>query len=205
MRPMRLPSLALLLLALPLLGGCLMFERPPAPLVCDQALVGRWLPLPGTQSGGSPLGREDYVQVDAKCTATLVDDKNMKDRPSFPALGFSLDGARYLALNQTAMRQLFNDTQAPAKPSKLPPQAVMLVKYHIDNGVLEVALPDATTVTDLIGKQQLKAREIDSTYYLVEGDPAAMRKVLADHDLFGGFADADRPLRLRRASTEAAP
>ena len=38
--------LALLLLALPLLGGCLMFERPPAPLVCDQALVGRWLPLP---------------------------------------------------------------------------------------------------------------------------------------------------------------
>lgn len=195
-----------LFVLLPLLAGCLMFERSPADLTCDPALTGRWIPLPGNDSQTLPLDRDDYAQVDAQCTVTLVDDKKMAKRPSFPARGFALDGERYIALNQDAMRQLFDDTQAPAKPAKLPRDAVLLVKYRIVGGVLELALPDIGYVIEETKKGALKAREADSMVYVAEGDRTQLRALLADHPgLFETFSPESRNLRLRRASTESAP
>lgn len=202
------------LLALPLLAGCLMLERAPADLSCDPDLAGRWVPLPNS-SAQNPLGRDDYAQVDGKCRVTLVDDKNMADRPGFTALGFRLDGKRYLALDQAAMRQLFNDDKPAAKPSKVPDTAVVLVKYRIVGDVLELALADMTYVVEQAKAGKLKVREADTMVYLAEGDRAAMRSLLADHpDLFendeapttGAESNTSgRYFRLRRASTGASP
>lgn len=202
------------LLILPLLAGCLMFERAPADLSCDPDLAGRWIPLPNNDAQ-NPLGRDDYALVDAKCKVSLVDDKNMAERPGFTALGFRLDGKRYLALDQAAMRELFNDNKPPAKPSTLPATAVVLVKYRIVGEVLELALADMGYVVDQAKAGKLKVRETDTMVYLAEGDRAAMRSLLADHpDLFesdeASPATAEsnssgRYFRLRRASTGAAP
>ena len=202
------------LLALPLLAGCLMFERAPADLSCDPDLAGRWVPLPNN-TAQNPLGRDDYALVDAKCRVTLVDDKNMQDRPGFTALGFRLDGKRYLALDQAAMRELFNDTKPPTKPSTLPATSVVLVKYRIVGDVLELALADMTYVVDQAKTGKLKVREADTMVYLAEGDRAAMRSLLADHpDLFESDDavqegtqgnSSGRYFRLRRASVGATP
>lgn len=202
------------LFALPLLAGCLMFERAPADLACDPDLAGRWVPLPNNDAQ-NPLGRDDYALVDGKCRVSLVDDKNMKDRPGFTALGFRLDGKRYLALDQAAMRELFNDNKPPAKPSTLPATAVVLVKYRIVGDVLELALADMGYVVDQAKAGKLKVRETDTMVYLAEGDRASMRALLADHpDLFesddAAPADAQgntsgRYFRLRRAGSGATP
>lgn len=203
---MGLCRIALPCLLLPALAGCLMFEQAPADLGCDADLAGRWVPLPGNEQSTMPLGRDDYVQVDAQCNVTLVDDKNMAQRPRFAARSFALDGERYIALNQAAMRQLFNDTQAPAKPAKLPAGSMLLVKYRIVSGVVELALPDISYVVDAVKDGSLKARETDSMVYLAQGDRTALRALIAAHPkLFESFSPESRNLRLRRASTEAAP
>ena len=95
-----LPSssrIAVMLLAICTMGGCVMFEQPPAPLVCDPALVGRWIPLPDSPQDRVPLGKDDYADVDATCRVRLHDEART-DAPQFAALGFELDGERYLAL-----------------------------------------------------------------------------------------------------------
>lgn len=202
------------LFALPLLAGCLMFERAPADLSCDTDLTGRWIPLPNNDAQ-NPLGRDDYALIDGKCRVSLVDDKNRSDRPGFTALGFRLDGKRYLALDQAAMRELFNDNKPPAKPSTLPATAVVLVKYRIVGEVLELALADMSYVVDQAKAGKLKVRETDTMVYLAEGDRAAMRSLLTDHpDLFesdeaspaGAESNSSgRYFRLRRASTGTTP
>lgn len=139
----------------------------------------------------------------------------MADRPGFTALGFRLDGKRYLALDQAAMRDLFNDNKPAAKPSKVPDTAVVLVKYRIVGDVLELALADMTYVVEQAKTGKLKVREADTMVYLAEGDRVALRSLLADHpDLFENddapLGDAEsntsgRYFRLRRASAGAAP
>ena len=50
---------AVVLLAASLLAGCVMFEQAPAPLTCDPALVGHWIPLPDSPQDRVPLGKDD--------------------------------------------------------------------------------------------------------------------------------------------------
>ena len=86
---------AVVLLAASLLAGCVMFEQAPAPLTCDPALVGHWIPLPDSPQDRVPLGKDDYADVDATCHVRLRDN-NRQDEPGFDALGFEVDGDRYL-------------------------------------------------------------------------------------------------------------
>ena len=65
--------MAVALLAASLLGGCVMFEQPPAPLACDPALVGRWIPLPNSPQDRIPLGKDDHADVDSACRVRLHD------------------------------------------------------------------------------------------------------------------------------------
>lgn len=201
--------LCALLCLIPLIGGCVMLERAPAALTCDSDLAGHWVPLAGSASGSSPLNRDDYADVDAQCRVTLVDAKQPNERPSFTALGFRIGEARYLALTQAAMRELFND-RAPAKPSALPDTAVLPMRYRIVDDVLELQTPDATALQALIKQGELKALDTGSAY-LLQGDEAALNALMTERaDLFGVPAPVDDPggpgsgvLRLKR--TGAAP
>lgn len=194
----------LLALLLPVVSGCVMFERPPAELGCDPALVGRWLPLPGADTEKMPLGAGDYAEIDAQCQVSLV-EHGKPPRSKFRALGFELDGQRYLALSQDDMRDLFEDTK-PATPGKLPATSVLLLKYRIADDVLEVALPKASRALESIQQGDRSVREADTMVYVVEGDAEALRRRLAtDPGLFDPFDPASRNPRLRRAGTEATP
>lgn len=201
----RLPLLFLLALALPALPGCLMFERAPAELGCDPALAGRWLPLPGADPEKMPLGSGDYAEIDAQCQVSLV-ESGKTPRTRFRALGFELDGTRYLALDQDDMRDLFNDPKAPAGNSKLPATSVLLLKYRIADDVLEVAMPRASRALERIQQGDPGIREVDTMVYLLGGEADALRATLvADPGLFDSFDPASRNPRLRRAGMEAAP
>lgn len=202
----RRPLLPLwLALLLPVLPGCVMFERAPAELACDPALAGRWLPLPGADAEKMPLGAGDYAEIDAQCQVSLVEHGNAS-RSKFRALGFELDGQRYLALGQDDMRDLFEDNRPADGKARLPATSVLLLKYRIADDVLEVALPRASHALESIRQGDRSVREADTMVYLVEGDAAALRQRLAgDPGLFDPFDPASRNPRLRRAGTEAAP
>ncbi len=195
----------LLALLLPAVSGCVMFERPPAELACDPALVGHWLPLPGADTEKMPLGAGDYADIDAQCQVSLV-EHGKTPRSKFRALGFELDGQRYLALSQDDMRNLFEDNKPAENKGKLPATSVLLLKYRIADDVLEVALPKASRALESIQQGDPGVREADTMVYLVEGDAEALRKRLAtDPGLFDPFDPASRNPRLRRAGTEATP
>jgi hypothetical protein len=189
------------LLAACLLPGCVMFEQPPAPLACDPALVGRWIPLPGSPQDRVPLGKDDYAEVDARCRVRLHDAART-DAPQFDALGFELEGERYLALGFEELEGLFGTgkTAAPPIPKGLPAGAVTLLKYRISNDTLQIAMLDTVDIMQRVQQGSLKAREADASTYVFEGRPEQLRKLLlSEPALFEAFDGRDRTLRMRRA------
>ncbi|MBD9468028.1 hypothetical protein [Pseudoxanthomonas sp. PXM01] len=192
---------AVALLAACLLGGCVMFEQPPAPLACDPALVGRWIPLPDSPQDRVPLGKDDYAEVDATCRVRLHDAARA-DAPQFDALGFELDGERYLALGFKELEGLFGTGKAatPPIPKGMPAGAVTLLKYRIRNDTLQIAMLDTVDIMQRVQQGSLKAREADASTYVFEGGPEQLRRLLqSEPTLFDAFDGRDKTLRMRRA------
>ncbi len=190
-----------IVLAAGLLGACVMFEQPPAPLACDPALVGRWIPLPDSPQDRVPLGKDDYADVDATCRVRLHDAARA-DAPQFDALGFELDGERYLAMGFKDMEGLFGTGRAaaPPIPDGVPAGAVTLLKYRIRDDILQIAMPDTVDIMQRVQQGSLKAREADASTYVFEGSPEQLRRLLqAEPALFDAFDGPDRTLRMRRA------
>lgn len=190
-----------IVLAAGLLGACVMFEQPPAPLACDPALVGRWIPLPDSPQDRVPLGKDDYADVDATCRVRLHDAARA-DAPQFDALGFELDGERYLAMGFKDMEGLFGTGKAaaPPIPDGVPAGAVTLLKYRIRDDILQIAMPDTVDIMQRVQQGSLKAREADASTYVFEGSPEQLRRLLqAEPALFDAFDGPDRTLRMRRA------
>jgi len=202
MTPLRL--LAAVSLAASLLAGCVMFEQAPAPLACDPALVGRWIPLPTSPQDRVPLGKDDYAEVDARCHVRLH-DKDRREQPGFDALGFEVDGDRYLALGFTQLEGLFGTGQeAPPIPKGMPAGAVTLLKYRIRDDTLQIAMLDTVTIMQRVQQGDLKARETDASTYLFEGNPGQLRDLLRKHpELFDAFDGKAKTLRMRRAKAGA--
>ncbi|KRA44393.1 hypothetical protein [Pseudoxanthomonas sp. Root630] len=198
MTPMR--RLATVILAASLLGGCVMFEQAPAPLACDPALVGRWIPLSDSPQDRVPLGKDDYADVDAQCHVRLRDN-NRRDEPSFDALGFEVDGDRYLALGFKELEGLFGTgKEAPPTPKGMPAGAVTLLKYRIHDDTLQIAMLDTVTIMQRVQQGSLKARETDASTYLFEGDPRRLRDLLRRYpELFEAFDGKAKTLRMQRA------
>lgn len=193
--------IAAALLAAGALGGCVMFEQPPAPLACDPALVGRWIPLPDSPQDRVPLGKDDYAEVDAACRVRLHDDARA-DAPQFDALGFELGGERYLALGFKELEGLFGTGKAaaPPIPNGMPAGAVTLLKYRISNDTLQIAMLDTVDIMQRVQQGSLKAREADASTYVFEGKPEQLRKLLqSEPALFDAFDGRDKTLRMRRA------
>jgi hypothetical protein len=202
-RRLRLASWRLVpaLLAACALGGCVMFEQPPAALACDPALVGRWIPLPDSPQDRIPLGKDDYAEVDAACRVRLHDEARA-DAPQFDALGFELDGERYLALGFRELEGLFGTGKAaaPPIPKGIPAGAVTLLKYRIRNDTLQIAMLDTVDIMQRVQQGSLKAREADASTYVFEGKPDQLRRLLqSEPALFDAFDGRDKTLRLRRA------
>nr|WP_298129465.1 hypothetical protein [uncultured Pseudoxanthomonas sp.] len=193
--------IATALLAACTLGGCVMFEHPPAPLACDPALVGRWIPLPDSPQDRVPLGKDDYADVDATCRVRLRDGARA-EAPEFDALGFELDGERYLALGFKELEGLFGTGKAaaPPIPKGMPAGAVTLLKYRIRDDTLQIAMLDTVDIMQRVQQGTLKARETDASTYLFEGRPDHLRQLLeAEPALFDAFDGRDKTLRMRRA------
>lgn len=189
------------LLAACTLGGCVMFEQPPAPLTCDPALVGRWIPLPDSPQDRVPLGKDDHADVDAACRVRLRDGARAQ-APEFDALGFELDGERYLALGFKELEGLFATGQAgaPPIPKGMPAGAVTLLKYRIRDDTLQIAMLDTVDIMQRVQQGTLKAREADASTYVFEGRPEQLRRLLrSEPALFDAFDGRDRTLRMRRA------
>jgi hypothetical protein len=195
---------ATVLVAACLLSGCVMFEQPPAPLACDPDLVGRWIPLPDSPQDRVPLGKDDYADVDATCRVRLHDAARA-DAPQFDALGFELDGERYLALGFKEMEGLFGTGKAaaPPIPKGMPAGAVTLLKYRIRDDTLQIAMLDTVDIMQRVQQGSLKARETDASTYVFEGTPGALRKLLqSEPALFDAFDGRDKTLRMRRTKTK---
>lgn len=203
-RMAHLRSTTLLLAAISMLAGCVMFERPPAALVCDPALVGRWIPLAGSPQDKVPLGRDDYADVDATCHVRLRDTER-RDEPGFDALGFEIDGERYIALGFDELEGLFaTGKTAPPTPKGIPADAVTLLKYRIRDDTLQIAMLDTVAIMQRVQQGTLKARETDASTYLFEGKPEQLRELLRRHpELFDAFDGSDKTLRMRRAKDGA--
>lgn len=189
-----------ILLALAL-GGCVMFEQPPASLRCDSELVGRWIPLADDSPGKAPTGPGDYLLVDARCHASNH-ETGKPDPREFRALGFMLGQQRYLAFDFKDLTSLLSAaTDNPASlPKGLPARAVALAHYRIRDDVLEVAMLDYNRAIEQIRAGKLKAREIDASNFIFSGRQARLRALLREHpDLFQSLDAKDGPMRLRRA------
>lgn len=195
-----------LLLATFMLAGCVMFEQPPAPLTCDPALTGRWIPLADSPQDKVPLGKDDYAEVDARCHVRLRDN-NRTDEPGFDALGFEIDGERYLALGFKELEGLFaTGKTAPPNPKGMPASAVTLLKYRIRDDTLQIAMLDTVAIMQRVQQGTLKARETDASTYLFEGRPEQLRDVLRAHpELFDTFDGGNKTLRMLRAGDGAKP
>jgi hypothetical protein len=191
-----------------LLGGCVVFERPPAPLACDARLEGRWLPIANTPEEAAKRTAEDYALVDARCHATVSMSQigsNPASKAEIEVSGFELGGEHYFVLTEESVAQLFARGSAGlAQETKLPSTAVTLVRYRIEDNVLTLATVDADTVKKMSEERGLRVKALDEFNYLIPGDEATLRKVLLAHPELFEKSDSP-PMRMKRASGEPAP
>jgi len=182
-----------------MLGGCVMFERAPMALSCDPDLVGRWLPLPAEGQQDTPLGPDDYADVQPGCRA-LLSDAASGQSPRFNALGFRDGGHRYLAFGRQDLDSLFRAMPEPPHSADLAPEAVFLTRYRIQDDVLEVALPNLVQVLGEMADLTVATDPAQPTVRMFEGTPDQLLALLRQHpDLFDDFDRAAKVLRMRRA------
>lgn len=182
------------------LGGCVMFEQPPARLRCDPELAGRWVPLPDNPQDKIPPGAKGHVDIDGHCNVQVHETGKPRPR-ELRALGFKLDQQRYLAFDFKDLTSLLADPDSPAPlPQGLPERAVTLASYRFQGDVLEIATLDTSHAIEQIRAGKLEGREIDTGNFLFTGRRSELRSLLRQHpDLFQSFAAEDHPMRLRRA------
>lgn len=196
------------LLLLPLwLGGCVVFERAPAPLACDARLEGRWLPIANTPEEAAKQTAEDYALVDARCHATVSMSQigsNPASKAEIEVSGFELGGEHYFVLTEESVAQLFARGSAGlAQETELPSTAVTLVRYRIEGDVLTLATVNPDTVEKMIEQRRLRAKTLDQFNYLIPGDEATLRAALLAHPELFEKSDSP-PMRMKRATGERA-
>ena len=164
----RLCAMSMLLLA-----GCVQFQAAPAALGCDPQLVGSWAPA----SEGSAISSDTRARIDSTCMLSV----NLLDGVSIPALGFELEGKRYLALPPNAVAQLL---AGPQPETEAPATATILLRYHIDGDALSLYQPDASYAADSNPGDSVIATEPANNQpalITVLGDAQTLREVLLHH------------------------
>lgn len=195
-RPL-LPLLALLLVALLALAGCVSFERAPVSrLSCDTALAGQWRTV--------AMGPSDRpIRVAADCTMQWPED----DGGTYVTRleGFVLGDQRYLVFTPDVADRLMSAEGDVSR--RATPGSVLLARYRVDGDEARVWLADLEELRRFPLEGGARLRKIDDSFLHVEGGRRAIGKLLDAHGerVFSGSPEGKGALRLRRVpAAEAA-
>lgn len=187
---------AMFLLALSLLPGCVAFERAPvSKLSCDPALAGRWQPVKD-----GPLN--NTVEIAEDCTLRWPNEAGGFHRATLA--GFTLGDDRYLVLSPTDADRLLAAEGDLIRSA--PKGSVFLARYRIEGGSALVWLPDPQIALQTGTKGEATGRRIEDKFTYVEGDRKAIASLLRERgDALFRMNEASGSLAFRRLSPETAP
>lgn len=187
---------AMFLLALSLLPGCVAFERAPvSKLRCDSALAGRWQPVKD-----GPLN--NTVEIAADCTLRWPNEAGGFHAATLT--GFTLGDDRYLVLSPTDADRLLAAEGDLIRSA--PKGSVFLARYRIEGGSALVWLPDPQIALQTGTKGEATGRRIEDKFTYVEGDRKAIATLLRKRgDALFRMTEAGGTLAFRRLPPETAP
>ena len=187
---------AVFLLALSLLPGCVAFERAPvSKLRCDPALAGRWQPVKD-----GPLN--STVEIAADCTLRWPDEAGGFHAATLT--GFTLGDDRYLVLSPADADRLLAAEGDLIRSA--PEGSVFLARYRIEGGSALVWLPDPQIALQAGTKDEATGRRIEDKFTYVEGDRKAIATLLRKRgDALFRMTEAGGTLAFRRLPPETAP
>ena len=187
---------AMFLLALSLLPGCVAFERAPvSKLRCDSALAGRWQPVKD-----GPLN--STVEIAADCTLRWPNEAGGFHAAT--VTGFTLGDDRYLVLSPTDADRLLAAEGDLIRSA--PKGSVFLARYRIEGGSALVWLPDPQIALQAGTKDEATGRRIEDKFTYVEGDRKAIATLLRKRgDALFRMTEAGGTLAFRRLPPETAP
>ena len=187
---------AMFLLALSLLPGCVAFERAPvSKLRCDPALAGRWQPVKD-----GPLN--NTVEIAADCTLRWPNEAGGFHAAT--VTGFALGDDRYLVFSPTDADRLLAAEGDLIRSA--PKGSVFLARYRIEGGSALVWLPDPQIALQTGTKDEATGRRIEDKFTYVEGDRKAIATLLRKRgDALFRMTEAGGTLAFRRLPPETAP
>jgi hypothetical protein len=188
--------IAILLLALSLLPGCVAFERAPvSKLSCDPALAGRWQPVKD-----GPLN--NTVEIAEDCTLRWPNEVGGFHRATLA--GFTFGDDRYLVFSPTDADRLLAAEGDLIRSA--PKGSVFLARYRIEGDSALLWLPDPQIALQAGSKGEASGRRIEDKFTYVEGDRKAIASLLRNRgDAMFHMTEARGTLALRRLPPEAAP
>ena len=187
---------AVFLLALSLLPGCVAFERAPvSKLRCDPALAGRWQPVKD-----GPLN--STVEIAADCTLRWPDEAGGFHAATLT--GFTLGDDRYLVLSPADADRLLAAEGDLIRSA--PEGSVFLARYRIEDGSALVWQPDPQIALQTGTKGEATGRRIEDKFTYVEGDRQAIATLLRKRgDALFRMSEASGTLAFRRLPPGTAP
>jgi hypothetical protein len=176
--------------------GCVAFERPPvAKFDCDPALQGRW--------SDKNSNAEKAIVVGPNCAMRWPEDG--AGAYSMTLRTFTIDTQRYLAFSPEEADRLLDSRQGAKDLSRLSPEgSVYLARYRIENGQLNLWVPDPDTVLQGIAAGAIRGRKIDDKFAYVQGSRRQIAALLRKGDPLYGMHDDDGVLQFRRLGAETA-
>ena len=187
---------AMFLLALSLLPGCVAFERAPvSKLRCDSALAGRWQPVKD-----GPLN--STVEIAADCTLRWPNEAGGFHAAT--VTGFTLGDDRYLVLSPTDADRLLAAEGDLIRSA--PKGSVFLARYRVEGDSALLWLPDPQIALQTGTKGEATGRRIEDKFTYVEGDRKAIATLLRKRgDALFRMTEAGGTLAFRRLPPETAP
>lgn len=187
---------AMALLALSLLSGCVAFERAPvSKLSCDPSLAGRWQPVKD-----GPLNKT--VDIGPDCAMRWPNEAGGFHRVTLT--GFTLGDDHYLVFSPTDADRLLAAEGDLIRSA--PKGSVFLARYRIDGDSALLWLPDPQIALQAGTKNEATGRQIEDKFTYVEGNRKAIATLLRKRgDAIFRMTEARGTLALRRLPPEAAP
>ncbi len=187
---------AMFLLALSLLPGCVAFERAPvSKLRCDPALAGRWQPVKD-----GPLN--NTVEIGADCTLRWPNEAGGFHRATLT--GFTLGDDRYLVFSPTDADRLLAAEGDLIRSA--PKGSVFLARYRIEGDSALLWLPDPQIALQAGTEGEATGRRIEDKFTYIEGNRKATATLLRKRgDAIFRMTEARGTLALRRLPPDTAP
>jgi hypothetical protein len=179
-------------------AGCVAFERAPVTkFECDPDLAGGWQGLPKLPSLGTIL-------VDNECLMQWPQDDD--GVYSMRLRTFAIDAKRYLAFSPEEADRLLDPKDRSMDLGRLSPEnSVYLVRYRIEDGQLNLWMPDPDAVLQGIAAGAIRGRKIDDSFAYVQGNRRQIARLLRESGQLYDNRSEHSALQFRRLKTERAP